>query len=335
MAAHLPARDEDAPPMVHTPPDGVQAWQRFVGVRSLPLSYNPESGYVVSANNRPGPTEVPIGYFFSPDARVDRLAAIIESQAKITTEDLRKLQADVIEPTAAAISDAFVEAAKRHDLESGLSPAARAVLKSITEWGGNYAVDAAEPVAFEATLFHFLQRFYGPRFGKGGLSAFIAAADFARTVPRDIEAAEGEFISQVLSGALHDAVPTVEKFASWGDMHRLKLHHPLSSVPLIGGRFIFAEFPTGGSRQTVMKTNHAPTIEKHHVGYGSQARHISDMADEDENYFVLLGGQDGWLGSTTFIDQVDMWRAGEYIRIPLRAESVRKAFPRRMVLKPN
>ena len=335
MATQLPARENAPPPFVYEPPDGAPAWQRFVGVRSLPLSYNPEAGYLVSANNRPQPSEVPVGYFFSPDGRARRLAALLEAETEITPDHLRALQTDVVEPAAAAINQALTQAAERHGVESELSPAARAVLDSIKEWKGEYAVDAARPVAFEATFFHFLRRFYTPRLGEDGLHAFIAAADFGRTLPRDIAEANSDTITEALAGALEDAVAAVRKYSSWGEMHRLKLIHPLGQLPIIGGRFTFAEFASGGSRQTVMKTNHAPSDEKHHVSYGSQARHISDMSDEDENYFTLLGGQDGWLGSSTFIDQVDLWRAGEYIRIPLRPESVRKAFTRVMKLKPN
>ena len=167
------------------------------------------------------------------------------------------------------------------------------------------------------------------------MRAFTSTADIGMAVPRDIAESDDKVLSKALAGALNDAVPTVAKFSSWGNMHHLRLRHPLGALPIIGGRFTFAEFASGGSRQTVMKTNHAPTDEEHRAAYGSQARHISDMSDLDENYFVLLGGQDGWLNSTTFIDQVKMWRAGEYIRIPLRPESVRESFPRRMTLKPN
>ncbi|MDP6818217.1 MAG: penicillin acylase family protein [Alphaproteobacteria bacterium] len=335
MATQLPARDNAPPPMIYTPPAGAPAWQRFVGVRSLPLSYNPEAGYLVSANNRPQPSEVPVGYFFSPSGRAMRLAALLESEPEITPEHLRALQTDIVEPAADAINQALVQAAEHHGVESGLSPAARAVLNLITDWDGEYATDAAQPVAFEATFFHFLRRFYTPRLGADGLHAFVAAADFGRTLPRDIAEADGETIAQALAGALEDAVAAVRNYGSWGDMHRLRLIHPLGQLPIIGGRFTFAEFPSAGSRQTVMKTNHAPSDEEHYASYGSQARHISDMSDLDENYFTLLGGQDGWLGSSTFVDQVELWRAGDYIHIPLRPESVRKAFPRRMILKPN
>ena len=37
---------------------------------------------------------------------------------------------------------------------------------------------------------------------------------------------------------------------------------------------------------------------------GSMARHVSDLSDPDANWFVLLGGQDGWFGAENFADQV-------------------------------
>ena len=55
--------------------------------------------------------------------------------------------------------------------------------------------------------------------------------------------------------------------------------------------------------------------------------HISDLSDLDANFFVLLGGQDGRLGSAALTDQFTLWRAGEYIQMPLRLETVRRLFP--------
>ena len=83
-----------------------------------------------------------------------------------------------------------------------------------------------------------------------------------------------------------------------------------------------------------MKTAHGLTNKRHHARYGSIARHVSDMSDPDANYFALLGGQDGWFGSSTFADQVPLWREGRYISLPLTAEAVRKNFVHRTTLVP-
>ena len=83
-----------------------------------------------------------------------------------------------------------------------------------------------------------------------------------------------------------------------------------------------------------MKTAHNFTDEKHNTTFGSNARHISDMSDPDRNYFVLLGGQDGWFGSTTFLSQYPLWEKGKYIQVPLLLETVKRKFPHSMALKP-
>ena len=136
-----------------------------------------------------------------------------------------------------------------------------------------------------------------------------------------------------LGAGLETAIAGLGSFAGWGDMYRLSLAHPLANAPLIGGRYEFAEAGVGGSSDTLMKTAHGTSAERHEVNYGSNARHISDMTDPDENYFVLLGGQDGWFNSTTMLDQWALWRRGNYVRVPLTLDEVRKSFPHTLSLK--
>ena len=70
-----------------------------------------------------------------------------------------------------------------------------------------------------------------------------------------------------------------------------------------------------------MKTAHGLTNRRHGARYGSVARHISDLSDPDANLFALLGGQDGWFGSSTFADQVELWQRSEYVTVPLQPET--------------
>ena len=113
-----------------------------------------------------------------------------------------------------------------------------------------------------------------------------------------------------------------------------ELLYLLALLPVVGHRFEFADDPVGGSSDSLMKSAHPSTDQRHRASYGANARHVSDLSDMDRNWFVLLGGQDGWLNSSTFLDQVPLWREGRYIEIPLRIESVRERFAHRMELKP-
>ncbi len=58
------------------------------------------------------------------------------------------------------------------------------------------------------------------------------------------------------------------------------------------------------------------------------------MADLDANHFVLFGGQDGWIGSPAFSDQVPLWRSGRLIQVPMTPYAVAKAHPVVTVLRP-
>jgi penicillin amidase len=59
------------------------------------------------------------------------------------------------------------------------------------------------------------------------------------------------------------------------------------------------------------------------------------MADPDENYFVIMGGQDGFFGSPNYTDLYPLWQKGEYVRVPLRLETARREFKHRMTLYPS
>ena len=50
------------------------------------------------------------------------------------------------------------------------------------------------------------------------------------------------------------------------------------------------------------------------------------MADPDENYFILHGGQDSWLMNENLADQTKLWRKGKYIKIPLNLKKVKSEF---------
>jgi penicillin amidase len=59
------------------------------------------------------------------------------------------------------------------------------------------------------------------------------------------------------------------------------------------------------------------------------------MSDPDANWFTLWGGQDGWLGSAAFLDQVPLWLRREAVRMPLRRGTVRREFPHLTRLAPD
>lgn len=134
--------------------------------------------------------------------------------------------------------------------------------------------------------------------------------------------------------AVRRSARAFKRFGIWGGIHRLRLAHPFGYLPLFGGRHVLSDTAALGGSDSVYKTGHRVGAGRHQVTYESNARHVSDLSDLDHNYFILLGGQDGWLGSVTYGDQLPLWRRNTSIQVPLRPATARAQFPLRMELSP-
>ena len=331
MATHLPARAPDLPDDIVRPVEDAAAWDRIVTSAELPSTFNPPGGVIGSANNRPAPSEVPVGYFFSPSDRIDRIYALLGDDEAVDVDRLAALQQDVYMASAVALRDALVERAEAAGLFGRLSPELARPAELMRGWDGHYRAESEGALAFELIVHHFTMTLYEPR----DLTAFDAVSRTFHILAEDVAAAPPERIAAALEEALRQAREPLEEYGTWGRMHRLRLGHSLAALPVIGHRYTFGNVPAAGSSATLMKTAHDLTDQQHHARYGSNSRHISDLADPDRNYFVLLGGQDGWLNSSTFLDQVDLWQRGDYIQLPLRTETVDTLFAHRMELRPG
>jgi penicillin amidase len=182
---------------------------------------------------------------------------------------------------------------------------------------------------FEVLLYHLANLLY-PR---AILLAYSSAWILRDLIRADLEAMEPPRLRRVARRALRRASQAV-RHRTWGDLHRLSLGYPLSALPLFGRRYRNLYLPTAGGSETIMKMAGGLVGGRHTVQYGSNARFIADLSNLDETYVVLLGGQDGWLGSTTFADQVSLWHKGRYIRLPLSAERACADFPNVTRLSP-
>jgi penicillin G amidase len=140
---------------------------------------------------------------------------------------------------------------------------------------------------------------------------------------------EPDRLRRALTKALSGADADFRRHGRWGDLHRLQLAHIFGRIPCLGRAYRFVDDPVGGGNDSVMKTAHGVRRTRHRVRLGAIARHLSDP-----NWFVLLGGQDGWLGSQSFVDQYALWRRGAAIQVPLDPAAALRSFTTTMTLAP-
>ncbi|MHA1537279.1 MAG: penicillin acylase family protein, partial [Alphaproteobacteria bacterium] len=324
MAMRLPVRKAGNPrDLVLDPSRKSERWRGYLTVGQLPASYNPKPGYLASANNRPAPFRVPLGYFFSANDRVARMAQLMRGGTKIGIADLKAVQNDVYLISAVKLRDLALAKLSGLKVVAG-DEAQKKLLAALEKWDGRYRVSSKGPVAFEL-FYHALSGRVGRRLYKPEIAGVMAGQARAKAIlALDIERLKPADLKTDLQAALASAADKFGAHKNWGEMHRLALRHPLGQLPLVGGRFRFVDVPAQGSNDTLWKTAHGATDARHDARYGSNARHISDLSDPDANYFVLLGGQDGWFNSANFTDQVDLWLTGKYVKVPLTLNAVRK-----------
>ncbi len=336
LAVRLPVRKGARPDdLILDPKDGEALWDGFVGSEELPHGFNPPEGFLVSANNRPVETDVPIGFFFTTDDRIHRITELLDRRDKIDIEDLKDIQRDVLVPSAIELKDLIVDKLAELGLDRPADHRAREVFALLNAWDGRYRAGSRGALAFEIFVHQLTNAFFGRAFEGSKTATYASSGRIQPLIIEDIARTPPERLAELLASARDRTAVRLRRFVGWGDMHRLGLFHSLGALPLVGRRYRFLDHPAAGSSETVMKTAHGATDRRHYVPFGASARHITDMKDLDRNYFVLLGGQDGWFRSPAFMDQVPLWLERGYIQVPMRLDVVRERFKRKTVLEPK
>jgi penicillin G amidase len=317
VAAHLPPRPP-APPDMLTPPE---PWGPITSTVPDRSRHDPAEGFVASANDSPG--GLPVGYFFAPSHRVDRLRQLLGGAQAIDAAAMRALQTDVQIATLPRLHPILLPA---------LRPRTRmqaATVEILHGWTGTYEADSQGALAWELLLGHLVAALRKHT----GFARYSAIWTARLMLTEDIQRLPPGVLAPAVGIALRLATAGLRRYRTWSGAHHVRLAHPLARLPF-GGRHA-VQFPAPGGNDTLDKSGHGLVTGRHTSSFGACARHVSDLADPDANEFVLLGGQDGWLGSSTFADQVVLWREGRRMTLPLRPETARARFPDVTVLRPG
>ena len=333
-AARLPVRDTGPPPdLLSSPSETARAWSRTVNAEVLPAEFNERAGYLVSANDRPK-SQAAIGYFFSPPDRAERMAELLGGEAPIDVERIFSIQRDVRVRSSTALRDLVLDKVREANIAASLGHASRTALAAISRWDGNYAERSEGALAFEVCRAALVTRLCEAALVGSDWAAYASIAAVENWVMESIAHASAAQLKKPLAAGIEAAGTALRTFGNWGGVHRLRLSHPFGLLPVIGRSFRYTDLPASGSSESLLKTAHGLVCGRHDVLFGSNARHVFDLSDPDENYFVMLGGQDGWIGSTTFLDQLALWRSGRYVKVPLGLEAVRRNAAVRVDLTP-
>lgn len=329
MAVHLPRRLGVTSDDMAIQPWSADDWDAPMTGAELPCIADPPGGFITSANERPPDVGPFVGRHFSPPDRKQRLDHLLAGAGRLSFEGAARIQRDV--HWEAALAQCRQLLAWLDVPAMGyLNARQRRFLGELASWDGRYEATSHGALAFEVLCQNLACFLVSDR----RRAAYGAAWGTRRLIWDDVLSADPRQRQRAVRHALRQAANAIGARETWGSRHRLRLGHPLALLPVFGRAWRFTDLPVAGTNDTLMKTAHALTDRRHGTSYGSVARHISDLSDLDRNYFALLGGQDGWLCSTTFLDQVPLWQRGEYMVLPLRPETAHATFQHCMELTP-
>lgn len=310
------------------PADGASGagdWTGFIPYDELPRAYDPPTGWLANANNRPVGRDYP--YYLARDwdepYRYDRIVELIDAKPRQTIADSAAMQADILSPVSREFLPALIARADPGDDRSA------PILRSLDAWDGRMTPDAREPLIFNAWLRALMQTLFeqklGPDFagfwslhprlvrealaGQGGWCVPPAAG--APTCQPEVRAALGAALDELSWRYGADSAQW-----NWGQAHALVLSHPvLGSLPVIG-KWFSKLLPLGGGDDTLMRaamrwSGQAPYRTVHIASL----RAVYDLGDLDASQFLIATGQSGHPLSPHFLDLARRWLDFDYLRL--------------------
>ncbi|MEX6690964.1 penicillin acylase family protein [Danxiaibacter flavus] len=293
--------------------DNSYQWEDMIPQDETPFQYNPERGYVSSANQKPV-NEISYPYYLGRDFALCRGKIINQKLAalhNITPEDMMNMQSDTYNLFAAMARPLFLKNIQRRKLNED----EKKCLKTLEDWDLRDDVRSQGATVFEVFWNNFYTTIYDDEY---------AGAPKGIMHPQDISLLEGvlkdtsykfidnittdkkETLSEEVTVAFQKAAADIKKLneskkIEWGRFKNTQIVH-LMGLPSFGRKFV----PVGGNSNSINVSQ---------ANFGQSWKMIVSLTKKTEAYGIYPGGQSGNPGSKFYDDFIDTWIAGKYYKL--------------------
>ncbi|MEB3368322.1 penicillin acylase family protein [Saccharopolyspora mangrovi] len=326
--------------LLPVPGDGRYEWHGFHSGDDLPRLFNPDEGFIATANQFNLPPEhqnMGLGYEWTNPFRHQRIVEVLSRQTKHTIRDSELLQNDQLSIPARRIQPLLSR------LDSGEAELRRA-LRLLRDWDAVLGADSNAAALFEV----WLSKHLGPGFAR---VAVPKAAEHIDSVDTLVMLAElekpGRWLpdaaarDRLLLDTLRTACAEVRQLLGraeatwqWGRLHHSLFEHPASGAldETQRARFDVGPMPRGGSSATVNQS--AYRISDFRQTNGPSFRMVLDVGNWDYSVAVNTPGQSGNPADPHYRDLAESWRDGTYFPLAYTREAVEEIAERRILLVP-
>ena len=328
LVGRLPLRRGGCPDLPKPGWTGEFEWDGAVPYEELPEVVDPESGYLVTANNRIVGDEYPhhITSEWLDGFRAKRIEQLLEETEKHDLESFEAMQSD-------NLSLPGLEAAARLSRLHPRGQRERSAIERLRSWDGRLDPDTVAGTIYQAFLLRlarevarcairdrdlcerwldradngFTPHITSPWRWHSHLMSLWEEGD-AELIGRPWD----ELVLESLAGALDDLSdrfgPDPQAWR-WGRVHEMKFPHPLGDANPLFDRLLNRRLRAGGAQETVSQIAYDPN-DPYNAVWAPSWRMVADPTDPGRSRWQAFTGQSGHPASPHYDDlQVD-WLEG-------------------------
>lgn len=324
-------------------------WKGYVPFELLPSSFNPEEGFISSANQRTVDSSYPffISGEFSMPYRIMRIREMAGEKQVLGIEDFKRMITDNHSAYAKMLTPVILKGA---EALSDPGETERKAIEELRVW--NYAMDASlvAPTLFEFIRMEMAYQLLGDELDELYGAALGRQHDFylyrlMKEGPDgwvdNVNTPEEESLETIIARSISAALDTLtarygeygEQW-QWGRIHTITLEHPMGGVKILDRvlKLNSDTYGVGGSYHTVEPYAFRDNFKAHH---GASERHIFNTADWDKSLTVIPTGTSGIPGSPFYLSQTETYINNGFYSEPFSDAAVEAAKRYEMIFRPG
>ncbi|MFQ5399817.1 MAG: penicillin acylase family protein [Anaerolineae bacterium] len=324
-------------------------WEGWIPFEELPALFNPEQGYIVTANHAVVDEEYPhfINTYWADGDRGQRINEMIEetiANDKISADDFARIQFD----SKSLMAESYVP------LFANLSSSdaqVQAAIERMRGWDMQLRRDSVPAALFEIFRMKLAHALLADEVGEENVGTFggnvllhSLASDPQAVWWDDVTTAAAETREDILLRALSDTVTWFEDNVggsmnqwAWGRIHTATFASaPLgqSGIGPLESLVNRGPFPVDGGPSIVNATSWSWNNPAAVTGHPSM-RMIVDMRDFEASRAVIPTGQSGHPGHKHYDDEIELWLNGQTHPMHFGREAVDAAAEGVLILQPG
>jgi penicillin amidase len=328
LIGRLPLRRGGCPDLPKPGWDGGFEWEGTVPYGELPELVDPESGFLVTANNRIVGDDYPhhITSEWLDGFRAQRIEQLLRASDEHDVEGFEAMQSD-------NLSIPGLEAARRLGRLSPDGQRETSAVERLRSWDGRLDPDSIAGTIYQAFLLRLAREAARAAIGDRDLcERWLDRADngfmphvtspwrWHSHLMKLWEEGDEELIGrpwdelaiEALAGALDDLTerfgPDPEAWR-WGRVHEMEFPHPLGEANPLLRRLLNRSLRAGGAQETISQIAYDPN-DPYKAVWAPSWRMVADPADPDRSRWQMFTGQSGHPASPHYDDLQADWLDG-------------------------